>query len=173
VRLGAGWLVMAPRLGARVDGPDREEVVLVRDEMANLGWIVERIGPVVDGEPGELRFLPTVDPSPSPEGTLTYRLSSGAPDHWVPLLPRRRPDSRLELARGRMYYEDDAAPTTTMLARQIETVLDEEVPREGKRLQRRWQYARWFDGSRHLWSGRTVDAGRGEANSALRFDDTY
>ncbi len=36
------------------------------------------------------------------------------------------------------------------------------------------EYApRWFDGSRHFWSGRTVGAGRDEANSALRFDDTY
>jgi hypothetical protein len=88
-------------------------------------------------------------------------------------VPGRRPDERLEFARGAVWPQVDPTLTTTMLARQITSVLDEEVPREGKRLRRAWQYARWFDGSRHLWSGRTVDAGRGEANSALRFDDTY
>lgn len=174
-RSGAGWLVMAPRLGARVDGPDREEIVLVRDELANLGWILERTGPGEDGEPGELRATPHPDPEPSPDGTLAYRLSTGAPEHWLPLLPGRRDDRRRELTRGTVWPadEDELTLSTTMLARQISSVLDEEIPREGKRLRRAWQYARWFDGSRHLWSGRTVDAGRGEANSALRFDDTY
>lgn len=174
-RSGAGWLVLAPRLGARVDGPEREEIVLVRDELANLGWILERTGPQEDGEPGELRPAPQADPEPSPDGTLSYRLSTGAPRHWLPLVPGRRPDpdGRLELARGSVWPETDPTLTATMLARQIDSVLDEEVPREGKRLRRAWQYARWFDGSRHLWSGRTVDAGRGEANSALRFDDTF
>lgn len=172
-RTGAGWLVMAPRLGARVEGPDREEIVLIRDELANLGWIVERTGPVEDGEPGELRSTPRPDPEPSPDGSMAYRLSTGAPEHWLPLLPGRRDDHRLELARGTVWPEDRRTLTTTMLGRQIDSVLDEEVPREGKRIRRAWQYARWFDGSRHLWSGRTVGAGRGEGNSALRFDDSY
>jgi hypothetical protein len=171
-RSGAGWLALAPRLGARVDGPAREDVVLVRDEMANLGWIVERIGPQEDGEPAELRQPPRLVDPPSPEGSLAYRLSTGAPLHWHPLVPKRREaDSRLVLARGQMFDSPDPVPIT-MLARQIDELLDEEVPREGKRLGRAWQYGRWFDGGRHLWSGRTVNAGRGEASSALRFDDT-
>lgn len=176
-RTGAGWLVMAPRLGARVDGPYREEIALVRDELANVGWIQERTGPMEDGEPGELRFTPPPEPEPSTDGSLTYRISTGAPEQWLPLLPARRDepnDTRLELTRGTVWPETEQTVTpTTMLARQINSVLDEEVPREGKRLRRAWQYARWFDGSRHLWSGRTIDAGRGEGNSALRFDDTY
>ncbi len=171
-RSGAGWMVMAPRLGARVDGPDREQITLVRDELANLGWIVEQTGPMEDGEPGTLRSTPRADPERSPDGTLAYRVSSGAPEHWLPLVPRRRDDGRLELSRGTVWPEDRQALTTTMLARQIDSLLDEEVPREGKVVRRSWQYTRWFDGSRHLWSGRTVGAGRGEANSALRFDDT-
>jgi len=172
-RAGAGWLVMAPRLGARVDGPEREEIMLVRDELANLGWIIERTGPTEDGEPGELRSRPRPDQEPSPDGSLAYQLGTAAPEHWLPLLPVRRGGGRLELARGTVWSEAEQALPTTMLARHIDSVLDEEVPREGKRLLRSWQYARWFDGSRHLWSGRTVEAGRGEANSALRFDDTH
>jgi hypothetical protein len=171
---GVGWLVLAPRLGARVDGPDREEILLVRDELANLGWIVERVGPGEDGEPGELPFTPPPAPEQSTDGTLAYRLSSGSPAHWLPLLPRERDDHRRELVRGTVHPRPakDLELTTTMLARSIDSLLDEEVPREGKRVRRAWQYARWYDGSRHLWSGRSIGAGRGEANSALRFDDT-
>jgi len=79
----------------------------------------------------------------------------------------------LELTRGTVWPENEQTLTTTMLARQISSVPDEEGSREGKRLRRAWQYARWFDGSRHLRPGRTVDAGRDEPNSALRFDDRY
>ena len=31
---------------------------------------------------------------------------------------------------------------------------EEEVPREGIRVTRSYQYTRWFDGSTHLWIGR-------------------
>jgi hypothetical protein len=172
-RAGDGWLVMAPRLGARVDGPAREEILLVRDELANLGWLVERVGPGDDGEPGELRSTAPAVPPASPKGELTYRLTTGVPDHWHPLVPGRRANGQLELARGRMFDEPELTLPITTLARQVDTLLDEEVPREGTRIQRGWQYARWFDGSRHLWSGRSVDPGRGEGNSALHFDDTY
>ncbi len=175
-RAGAGLMVIAPRLGARVDGPAREEIMLVRDELANVGWIIEQTGPGEDGEPATLEWTPRPEPPPSPAGSLHYRLSTGAPEHWIPLVPRRRKaadDERLELVRGTVYGQDPAGLTVTMLARQIDAVLDEEVPREGKRIGRAWQYTRWYDGSRHLWSGRTIRAGRGEANSALRFDDTF
>lgn len=175
-RSGGGLLVTAPGVGARVDGPAREQILLVRDELANLGWIVEQTGPGEDGEPGELRATPREAPGSRADGMLSYRLSTAAPEHWLPLLPRRRDlpgDSRREFARGTVYPETDLELTTTMLARQLDTVLDEEVPREGTRITRSWQYARWYDGSRHLWSGRGIHAGRGEANSSLRFDDTF
>ncbi len=172
-RDGGGWLVLPPRLPARVDGPTREEVLLVRDEVANLGWIIERTGSGEDGEPGPLRPQPNPSPPPTPEGALTYRLTSGSPDTWLPLVPFRDGDERMLLGRGRMFDQPEQVLPTTMLARHIDVLMDEEVPREGKRISRSWQYARWFDGSRHLWCGRTVDAGFGEATSALRFDDTY
>ena len=47
---------------------------------------------------------------------------------------------------------------------------DEEVPREGARVTRAYQYARWVDGSTHLWIGRRKQPGRGEGSSGLRFD---
>jgi hypothetical protein len=47
---------------------------------------------------------------------------------------------------------------------------EEEVPRIGATLKRKFQYARSSDGRTWLWVGRCKTAGRGEAQSALRFD---
>jgi hypothetical protein len=47
---------------------------------------------------------------------------------------------------------------------------EEEVPRIGATLKRKFQYARSSDGRTWLWLGRSKTAGRGEAQSALRFD---
>jgi hypothetical protein len=47
---------------------------------------------------------------------------------------------------------------------------EEEVPRIGARLKRKFQYARSSDGRSWLWIGRSKVAGRGEAASNLRFD---
>ena len=49
-------------------------------------------------------------------------------------------------------------------------LFDEEVPRSGARVTAAYQYARWIDGTTHLWRGRRKDAGRGEGSSGLRYD---
>ena len=49
-------------------------------------------------------------------------------------------------------------------------ICEEEVPREGARVTRSYQLARWLDGSTHLWMGRRKQVGRGEGSSGLRFD---
>jgi hypothetical protein len=49
-------------------------------------------------------------------------------------------------------------------------VAAEEIPREGVRVVRQWQLARWTDGSTHLWLTRRRKPGRGEADSGLRHD---
>ena len=49
---------------------------------------------------------------------------------------------------------------------------EEEVPRIGATLKRKFQFARSSDGRSWLWIGRSNTAGRGEARSALRFDVT-
>lgn len=47
---------------------------------------------------------------------------------------------------------------------------EEEVPRIGATLKRKFQYARGSDGRSWLWIGRSKTAGRGEARSSLRYD---
>ena len=48
------------------------------------------------------------------------------------------------------------------------TLPDEEVPRSGVIVTRSWQYARWVDGSTHVWIGHRKEPGRGEGSSGLR-----
>ena len=50
------------------------------------------------------------------------------------------------------------------------SLFEEEVPREGVRVTRSYQFTRWIDGSSHLWVGRRKGVGRGEGSSGLQFD---
>jgi len=49
-------------------------------------------------------------------------------------------------------------------------IFAEEIPREGIRVTRHYQFARWHDGTSHLWIGRRKGVGSGEGSSGLRFD---
>ena len=61
-------------------------------------------------------------------------------------------------------------PTQPMPADDVLIIEEEEVPRIGARLKRKFQYARSSNGRSWLWIGRSKIAGRGEAASNLRFD---
>jgi hypothetical protein len=69
--------------------------------------------------------------------------------------------------RGWMLRRD---PTQPMVDDDTLLVEEEEVPRIGATLKRKFQYARSSDGRTWMWIGRSKVAGRGEAQSALRFD---
>ena len=45
------------------------------------------------------------------------------------------------------------------------SIFEEEIPREGMRVTRTYQLARWQDGSTHLWIGRRNVVGSGEGSS--------
>ena len=47
---------------------------------------------------------------------------------------------------------------------------EEEVPPGGATLERRWQTARWIDGSLNVWLQRSKRLGRGERSSGVRWD---
>ena len=61
-------------------------------------------------------------------------------------------------------------PTQPMTTDDTLVIAEEEVPRIGASLKRKFQYARSSDGRSWLWIGRSKIAGRGEAASELRFD---
>jgi hypothetical protein len=61
-------------------------------------------------------------------------------------------------------------PTRPMTPDDTLIIAEEEVPRIGASLKRKFQYARSSNGRSWLWIGRSKIAGRGEAASDLRFD---
>ncbi len=69
--------------------------------------------------------------------------------------------------RGWMLRSDPLHPFDDLDTLFIE---EEEVPRIGATLRRKFQHARSSDGRSWLWIGRSKTAGRGEAQSALRWD---
>lgn len=169
---------LPPTLGPCLEGPPLEDVLLLRDEMANMAWGIEQLleGPLEQALPqkSERSDLPDVPASPAP----LYRLSSLAPDHWIPLLPSwvnvgGERSSRLQ--RGVMRSPDGSmfeqhARSDALSASSALQLYDEEVPREGARLTKRRRMVRWMDGSSWLWTAFRRDVGRGEGSSRLRFD---
>ena len=182
---------LPPVLGTSLESTAIEEVLLLRDEMANMAWAVERIVESPTGEPldrfeayqerrrRQERAQEEASPgSTAPSsGPLAYRLATSIPDYWIPLVPVQTdpPTSRsVGLQRRAMLHAGTLDPITP-LGRILEPgealiLNEEEVPRAGARVTRSHQYARWIDGSTHLWVGRRKEIGRGESSSGLRFD---
>jgi hypothetical protein len=48
---------------------------------------------------------------------------------------------------------------------------EHEIPRAGRIVERRFERARWIDGTVFLWIGRESISGRGEGSSGLAFDN--
>jgi hypothetical protein len=115
---------------------------------------------------------------PPAAGTVAYRLASTTPHNWVPLLPVQSATG-LRLARGTVLKADGTRQFVQAQGRLLNpdgsgamglAMYEEEIPREGVRVTRTYQLARWQDGGTHLWIGRRKRIGRGEGSSGLRFD---
>lgn len=184
---GTELLALCPTLAAGLQGEPVEEVLFLRDELANLGWAVERmVESAAGGRLDRLEAYQAARESPTEsavaadgdDSLLHYRFTTAVPDYWVPLLPVRpdpqRPDIRLR--RGRLLRDRGGEPVApAALGRILEPdhpldLFEEEVPRAGARVTRAYQYARGSDGRAHLWVGRNKRSGRGEGWSGLRFD---
>ena len=189
--LGAqsNMLFLAPALATRLESPAREEVLFMRDEMANMAWAIERViesplerplnreDPRADGQSGTSAGPPA--PPPRADGVPYYDLSSEVPEHWVPLLPVQipLPAGRVQtrLKRGAVLVADGTQRVRSALGEILATggellLRDEEVPREGVRVTRQYELARWIGGTTFLWAGRKKQVGRGEGASGLAFD---
>jgi hypothetical protein len=181
-----GAVLLAPTLAASLQGRDLEDVLLLRDEAANLAWAVERTTEGEDGRPADraqaaYEAVP-LKPPPTAAGTLPYRLRTDPPPHWFPLMPQRAQptDPSMSFRLGAIPRTQPGVPATPLrprgrlLAPMVKdatlTLREEEVPREGARATRAYQLARWIDGTTLLWLGRRKNVGRGEGSSGLRFD---
>jgi len=175
---------LPPALLKSLESRPIEEVLFLRDEMANLAWAVERLIESPAEQPLnrfeaylEQRRRRGQESPQSPraaEEILRYRLTTDIPDYWVPLMPVRT-EKGLRLKRGAVLKTDGSREPVHASGRILESghelsLYEEEVPREGIRVTRKYEYTRWFDGSTHLWIGRRKQIGRGEGSSGLRFD---
>lgn len=180
----SNMLFVAPSLMKSLQSLPVEEVLFLRDEMANLAWGVERLVENAAERPlnrpenylDEQRRL-DADGPPSlslDHETPQYRLTTEVPDYWIPLMPVRVGQG-LRLRRGAVLQTDGSRTFLSAQGRILESnadlsLFEEEVPREGLRVTRRYQFTRWIDGSSHLWVGRRKGVGRGEGSSGLQFD---
>lgn len=192
-------LVLVPSTPFTLEGTRLEEVAIVRDEMANLVFGIEKRVPVASGtsKPGgeagrellhTLERIHGAPPAPpAAVAPLRFQLMNTVAEHWIPFLPVRMPGStrEIQLQRGampRMVGSDPAnfmpvEPRTSLLRPGLDQtpkvpyfVHEEEVPRAGIHVSLAYQRTRWLDGKVFVWLGASKTTGRGEASSGLAFD---
>jgi hypothetical protein len=176
-------LFMPPSTPHTMEGPPIERVTLLRDEMANMVWAVERTilsasGIGIDGE----RFAAAIevpgspDPEPAPGAAIRYRLGTDAPPHWRPFIPVHVPGSirSVRLQRARLPHGNRDPLGVILigpgLAPEPYYLNEEEAPRAGRIVTRSFQRTRWLDGRIVIWLGRRTATGRGPGESGLQFD---
>lgn len=175
----ANLFYLPPSLLRSLDSTPRDEVLFMRDEMANMAWAIERrmqgrVEQSVDLSMAERSLPRSADRAAS--STPVYRLTTEVPDNWVPLVAQRQaaPDHGLRLVRAAMLSADGShharAARCAILAGPPLKLHDEELPREGMRVVSRYQCTRWTGGQTVLWLGLRKSVGRGEGASGLRYD---
>lgn len=171
-------LLITPGAVAVQDGPPFEEVLFLRDEMANMAWAIERS---VQGASGSARDRARERDAPRPRAPgpvttadLDYLLQTGVPGRWIPYLPRSSGYRAIELVQGRIPAADGSLPPPlgVLLNRADTRVLkDAEIPREGVTVRRQPSVTRLADGTYRRWTTRRTSVGRGGGASNLAFDD--
>ncbi len=169
----ANLLVIPPSAVAALDSGAIEDVLLLRDELAEMAWGVERTAVGTSGAPLDRGLAwrtiqPPVTP-PSANELPKYRLGTTVPDYWIPFLPVAVNGGPLQMRRGRL-PTGAGGPMGQLLAYPALTMFLEELPQEGVHLKRLYRYARGLDGSTLVWIGRQRSVGKGEGRSGLRFD---
>jgi hypothetical protein len=177
-----GARLFLPTAPPALEGPVAEEVLVARDEMANLAWVIELItrnddGANVDRYKRWLQLRPPSDPTfnPATRGAAnSYRLGTTLPDFWYPLVTATAADGKPLLALAELPPEatgvSDAGVRGQLVSHAEGTRLaDEEASREGTRLSRRDRVTLSPTGI-VVWRARTKGPGQGESSSGLRFD---
>jgi hypothetical protein len=195
----APLLFVPPSLSGSELGPALDRVDFVRDESANVVWAVERyvegpLGRPVDrlqhwrasgvsspdpktgsSEAGDEAKAATAEAAES--AVWRYRLQATAPPFWIPFVPVRiGGGAQVRLRRARMQAWElldrvvVGARSSLLQPDRPMAVEEEEVPHGGISVERRWQAARWIDGSVHVWLQRSKRAGAAERSAGLAWD---
>ena len=192
-------LLLLPTLPATQSGPIMEEVFLVRDEVADMAWGVEKTVPLASGisRPGAevakqtFNFLQSLLPGggapPPMAAAVRYQAMNSVPENWIPLIPVNVPNNNREIqlqraAMPRILNGDPnppqkVQPLTSLLRQGLDLshaqtyfLHEEEVPRAGARVTQYFSRSRWTQGQVYTWLRVQKQTGRGEASSGLGFD---
>ena len=145
----ATGLVLTPSAVNIIQGAPREEVLIARDEMANLAWAVELVvtgpmGAVVERREVEYARQARSQEETTLENPLHYRLSTTVPESWLPLIP---------VAGGSLALPPASKPAGRLLGGATGFRLDAiELPRVGRRVTVVPRRTRAEDGTILVWS---------------------
>jgi hypothetical protein len=172
-------LFLPPSVETADAGRPLEDVRLVRDEVGNLAWAVERRVESAAGRPVDLtaRAASLAD-APDEPATEDDRwrlvLSTAPPEAWVPLVPvRLGAGGAIRLQRGRVPVAGRGTRGARGRILEPERRLllhEEEVLSTDVAIVRRFQSARDQRGRLHTWVGRRKGPTRGQGTSGLVFD---
>lgn len=173
---------LAPTLPPHQQGDVLEDVRMLRDESANMGWAIERMMPnLITGKPVD-RFESYQAQRQEPQrraanAPIAYRLGTDVPDYWIPLVPIMptstvTTDRENTLKLGALLNTESGHTGTAkgVILGEVDSIYDEEVPRSGIKVIRYYQLTRWSDGSTHIWLARQKKSGQGEGSSGLLYD---
>jgi hypothetical protein len=167
-------LLVAPTALGTLEGRALEEVLFLRDEMANMAWAVERVVQSRSGDPrsrgDEERPVNRVEDMLD-KTELQYLLQTRVPQHWIPMVPIATGVGTIALRKGTMGDED--LSLGILLDPTPLTIQDEEIPREGVQVRRVPALARDATGLYLRWITRRARIGRGEGSSGLAYDGAY
>ena len=192
-------LLLLPTLAASQHGPLQEQVLLVRDEVANMAWGIEKTVPLASGisrigsEVAKQTFaylqslVSAGGAAPALAAAVRYQAMNSVPENWIPFIPVHVPNNNREIqlqraAMPRILVGDTnpaqkVQPLTSLLRQgldltpaQIYLLHEEEVPRAGARVSQYYSRSRWTQGQVYIWLRAQRQIGRGEASSGLGFD---
>jgi hypothetical protein len=172
-----GALLFVPNIAVDVlDNDELEDIMLIRDEDANLVWAVERLYRGPDGEDvrnGDRSVLKP-DIPPTSDDRPHYRFRAEVPRYWIPYVPRfidaAGGDTYLRRARTDETATSQTPQFHTRIVSESWRLREEEIPRSGLRVRRTRRFARGSDGVGVPWIGRSREAGPRLAAPGLRFD---
>ncbi len=194
-------LLLLPTVPKIQEGAPTEEILLVRDEVANMVWGVENRVPWPTGDSNRglesarqtLAYLQGLfgggasSPIP-PAAPIRYQVMSTVPENWIPFIPVHLPDSNRDIQLQRAALPRILAgappppkkvqPRTVLLRQGLDQtppqpyfVYEEEVQRAGVKLSQYFVRTRWTGGQVYTWLRVRKQIGRGEGSSGLGFDE--
>lgn len=193
-------LLLLPTVPKIHESPATEDIMLVRDEVADMVWGIEKTITAPSGEPKPgleaarqtLAFFQNLSSgsstAPAPAAPIRYEVMTSVPENWIPFIPVHVDGSNREIQlqraamprilQGGPNPSTKVQPRTVLLRQGLDQsppqsyfIHQEEVSRAGARVLQTFQRTRWTDGSVFTWLRVRRQTGRGEASSGLSFDD--